>query len=82
MIPEFHGYHLDDDADLTSCSLVVRRVEPPGSRYASKPLDPAQLADFYGRNRDLRVRYVRDLTCGSHFQSTDYEFEYLDGGKR
>jgi predicted methyltransferase len=82
LIPEFHGYHLDDDANLTSCSLVVRRIEPPRGRYASKPLDREQLADFYGRDRDLRVRYVRDLTRGSHFQSTDYEFEYLDGGKR
>lgn len=82
LIPEFHGYHLDDAPDLTSCSLVVHRTEPPGVKYASKQLDEAQLADFYGRNRDLRVKYVRDLTGGSHFPSTDYKLEYLDGEKR
>jgi predicted methyltransferase len=82
LVPEFHRYHLDDAPDLTSCSLVVRRTEPPGARYASQPLDAGQLADFYGRGRDLRVKYVRDLTRGSHFQSTDYEFEHLDGEKR
>lgn len=82
LIPEFHGYHLDDDADLKSCSLVVRRVDKPGARYASRPLDLAELADFYGRSRDLRIKYVRDLTRGERFQATDHEFEYLDGGKR
>jgi N4-bis(aminopropyl)spermidine synthase len=82
LVPEFHRYHLDDVPDLTSCSLVVRRTEPPAGRYASKPLDPAQFADFYGRKRDLQVKYVRDLTQGSRFQTTDYEFEYLDGGQR
>ena len=79
LVPEFHKYHLDDAPDLTSCSMVARRIKSPGTKYASKPLDRAQLADFYGRGHHLRVKYVRDLTHGSHFQSTDYEFERIDG---
>jgi predicted methyltransferase len=81
LLPEFHHYHLDDVPDLTSCSIVIRRAGLPSMKYASKPLEAEQLDNFYGKGKHLRVKYVHDLTRGSRFQSTDYEFELLEGEK-
>lgn len=58
MIPQLHSYHLDDAPDLKSCSLVFRKVEPdavPNTRVTGERLE-----HFYGRNRTLRVHYVRE----------------------
>lgn len=79
LLPEFHHYHLDDVPDLTSCSLVIQRIKAPHSRYNSKPLHGTQLNNFYGKGKHLRVKYVRDLTGGSRFPSTEYKLELLDG---
>jgi len=79
LLPEFHHYHLDDVPDLTSCSMVVQRVKAPLARYSSKRLEEAQLNNFYGKGKHLRVKYVRDLTGGSRFPSTDYKLELIDG---
>lgn len=81
LLPEFHHYHLDDVPDLTSCSIVIRRVGSPPMKYNSRPLETTQLDNFYGKGRHLRVKYVRDLTRGNRFQSTDYKFELPEGEK-
>jgi len=78
LIPEFHHYHLDDKPELTSCSMVVRRIKYHPSAYSSKPLEPSMVTNFYGKALPLRARYVRDLTCGGKFPSRDYEIEPLD----
>ncbi len=77
-LPEFHHYHLDDTPDLTSCSMVVHRVEYRRTAYRSKPLKPSMLADFYGEESPLRVKYIRDLTHGGKVPARDYEAEPLD----
>lgn len=82
LLPEFHHYHLDDAPDLTSCSMVVRRVEYCPTSYASKPLEPSMLTNFYGEESALRVGYVRDLTHGGKLPSRDYEIELLDRGEQ
>jgi predicted methyltransferase len=77
LLPEFHVYHLDDAPDLTSCSMVLQRVEYRRSPYSSQPLEELALANFYGKEAPLRVRYVRDLTHGGKFPSRDYKLEEL-----
>jgi predicted methyltransferase len=80
LLPEFHHYHVDDAPDLTSCSMVVRRVEYQPAPYASRPLPPSMLANFYGEGSPLRVRYVRDLTQGGELPSRDHTMEPLENG--
>jgi N4-bis(aminopropyl)spermidine synthase len=78
LLPEFHHDHLDDDPDLTSCSMVIRRVEYHPRAYASKPLESSMFPNFYGEGSHLQVRYIRDLTQGGKCPSRDYKVESLD----
>lgn len=80
LLPEFHHYHLDDAPDLTSCSMVVRRLEYHPAAYSSDVLAPSVLKNFYGGESPLRVRYIRDLTHGGKFPSRDYKIELLGKG--
>ena len=59
-LPKFHCYHLDDAPELRSCSMIVRKAEPSLGPYASKALEPACRKNFYGNEKPLEVRYVRD----------------------
>ncbi len=81
MIPEFHKYHLDDNPDLTSCSLIARRdaTLPSNLSASSAALPPEDRQNFYGRANPLKVRYVRDLTNGSKFPSRDHRMEAFEG---
>lgn len=72
MIPAFHGYHLDDKPDLTSCSLIGRRMKATKTRSASEPLSDKLRANFYGRGAQLKIRYVRDLRNGGKMASHDH----------
>lgn len=81
MVPEFHKYHLDDSPDLSSCSLLVSRSgsgEKEG--YASMPLDANRLHNFYGAEKPLRIRYVRDLTNGGKLITHDVRMESFERG--
>ena len=50
MLPEFHRYHLDDDPELTSCSLVVeRKSHNLPSEYASEPYRKISSRTFTAR---------------------------------
>ena len=73
MLPEFHRYHLDDAPELTSCSLVVKRVTDVPAEYASEPLPATERANFYGAGRSLTTQYVRDRTNGGKLASRDVE---------
>lgn len=59
LVPSFHQYHLDDEPDLSSCTLVVRRLVCPPLAYRSSKLDPGETDDFYGRGQGIRVEYIR-----------------------
>lgn len=72
MIPEFHTYHLEDDPELTSCSIMLRRIERKTAVYGSSPLNPADLENFYGKNEPLKYQKVKDLTQRKYLQA-DYE---------
>ena len=59
MQPLMHSYHLDDDALLRSCNLFLEAL--PGNRQpdGSRPVDKDRLTNFYGRDQDLRMRYIK-----------------------
>ena len=80
LLPEFHHYHLDDLPELTSCSMVICRVEYSSQEYSSKRLPRSMLLDFYGEESPLRVRYVRDRTRGGKLPSNDHQMELFDNG--
>jgi predicted methyltransferase len=75
MIHEFHRYHLDDSPELTSCCLVVKRLEVEIGPYKSKRLSKDRLDNFYGADSPLLVHYVRDLINGGKLDSRDYQTE-------
>lgn len=81
LMPEVHSYHLDDNPNLRSCNVVLRAL-PGGARATvSAPIrDQARVANFYGRQGDPIVRYVREkvrLDYGKAHES-EYELELLD----
>ena len=76
-LPQFHSYHLDDDPDLMSCSVVAARSGNEGVKGISEPLPKEDLANFYGACSPLRVRYVLDDREDG--VSSDYTFQMLEG---
>lgn len=83
MIPGLHKYHLDDAPELTSCCIVVRDINASASYAKSESLHPDVLANFYGRNHPLKIRYVKDrsgLNLGKAHHSS-YELIPLEDTK-
>lgn len=84
MMPQLHSYHLDDAPELRSCNVLVRPVSDERREAASLPInDPIRLENFYGRNSEPRVRYVREkirLDYGKA-NETEYELEALEVGR-
>lgn len=78
LVPRMHTYHLDDSPDLTSCSLILERLDPTDAMSQHAPLTEAERANFYGRDAPLNVRYVRDLRNGGKFASHDHELVPFD----
>lgn len=72
MVPQFHTYHLEDDPDLTSCSIIFRRIVEKDSEYNSVPLDALTLKNFYGQDVPLIYKGVKDKTMRKH-NEPDYE---------
>lgn len=82
LMPEAHSYHLDDNPNLRSCNLLLRSV--PGNRrdLSSEPIsDQVRLTNFYGRNADPRVRYIRERVRPDYGKAhkDEYELELLEG---
>lgn len=72
MIPKFHTYHLKDAPNLTSCSIMFRRVVDKSGEYSSFPLDREDLKNFYGKDEPLIYQKVKDTT-GRECSPSDYE---------
>ena len=80
MLPEFHHYHLDDSPSLTSCSLIAVRSGAKWVKSTSTPLPKADYEQFYGGDKSLNVKYVRDRLQGGNLDSTDYSTEIFERG--
>lgn len=81
MMPKMHSYHLDDSPDLRSCNLLFKALpdnKPPGP--SARITDPKRLANFYGRDNEPRVKYVREkkrLEYGKRHDD-EYSLEMLE----
>ncbi|MGW7424468.1 bis-aminopropyl spermidine synthase family protein [Streptomyces sp. NPDC054813] len=84
MMPRLHTYHLDDAPDLRSCNLMIKsRPGNPVGPESTSIVDGERLDNFYGRDAELRVRYVREkkrLDYGRANES-EYEFEIVEGDR-
>ncbi len=78
MVPEFHSYHLDDDPNIKSCSIMFRRIGSVNENYGSVALTEDEMEKFYGLNEPLIYKYVKDLTCRKYVQP-DYQLVPLKG---
>lgn len=77
LVPSFQRYHLDDNPDLTSCSIIAVRHGCEGVKSSSLPLTKRELENFYGANNPLAVQYIKDDRAGGKFPSKDYHCEPL-----
>jgi len=59
MLCQLHSYHLDDDPELLSSSVILRRLHDHGTRFKNGPIPPSLLANFYGRTPLEIPHYIR-----------------------
>ena len=83
MIPGLHLYHLDDAPDLRSCNLIVGSLPgntPPGPSTAI--VDKRRLGNFYGRQDNPLVKYIREKKRLDYGKAHDDEYmlEFLEDG--
>lgn len=78
VVPKFHRYHLDDDPELTSCSVIVVRHGEDGVKASSEELPQEYRRNFYGKHSPLSVKYVRDRRMGGKLPSRDHCAEPLE----
>jgi len=75
MMSQTHLYHLDDAPNLRSCNLMLRALpgnKPPAP--SQSVTEPTQLEHFYGRDKHLRVRYVRERKRLDYGKAHDDEY--------
>jgi predicted methyltransferase len=77
MIPCLHRYHLDDSPELTSCCMLARDINAQTSYAKSEPLSAEELANFYGRNNPLKVRYVKERPSLNLGKAQDGSYELI-----
>ncbi|WP_405919710.1 bis-aminopropyl spermidine synthase family protein [Streptomyces longwoodensis] len=81
MMPRLHTYHLDDAPDLRSCNLAIKsRPGNPVGPESESLRDSELLDNFYGRDANLRVKYVREkkrIDYG-HASGDEYSFEFVE----
>jgi predicted methyltransferase len=80
---KLHQYHLDDAPELRSCNLYLTSLPGNGSNLARPSValtDPENLRNFYGRSKEPRVKYVRELKKPDYGKAPEeeYRLEYLD----
>lgn len=71
-----HLYHLDDAPDLRSCNLMIKALPGNAAPGPSQAItDRGELDNFYGRDRTLAVKYVREKTRVDYGKAHDDEYE-------
>ena len=77
MASKLHLYHLDDNPDLRSCNLVLKSLPsnvPPGESSAITNAD--RLDHFYGLNKHIKIKYVREKRRVDYGKAHDDEYTY------
>lgn len=83
MASRVHLYHLDDNPDLRSCNLMLKSLPKTIPPSESKPItDPQRLSHFYGKDRHIRIKYVREKKRVDYGKAHDdeYFYEEFEGG--
>lgn len=82
MMSKMHQYHLPDAPDLRSCNLFLGAL--PTAKDLRRPseaiTDQARLANFYGRDKSPRVRYVREKKRVDYGKAHDDEYSFENFG--
>lgn len=80
MQSHLHQYHLDDAPDLRSCNLFFRARPNRVPVTVSYKLHGSRLGSFYGREKNLRVKYIREVPRVDYGKAPDatYEIEALE----
>ena len=81
MLPKFHHYHLDDNPELTSCSLIALKYDAAKVKSSSYSLPTDELENFYGASSPLSIRYVLDTRKGGSLPSLDYKLRPFAEGE-
>lgn len=77
MASRVHLYHLDDNPDLRSCNLMIKSLPGLAPSQKSEPItDPARLEHFYGKDRAIKIRYVREQKRVDYGKAHDDEYRY------
>lgn len=74
MQPQLHSYHLDDAPNLRSCNLILKALPNNQRPIQSTAVSGTQLANFYGRDRDIVPRYIREKTRVDYGKAHDDEY--------
>lgn len=77
MASKLHLYHLDDNPDLRSCNLVFKSlpgIAPPDESVAITDTD--RLDHFYGLNKHIKIKYVREKKRVDYGKAHDDEYTY------
>ena len=77
MMTKVHEYLLDDAPGLRSCNLMFRSVKGNTPSTVSEPLDAVRMQNFYGRENNLRVKYVRERKTLEYGIAHDDEYELV-----
>lgn len=75
LMSRMHSYHLDDAPNLRSCNLMLKSL--PGTKSpgpSTAVTDAAELENFYGRERKLAVKYVREKVRVDYGKAHDEEY--------
>lgn len=76
MEPRLHAYHLPEAEDLMSCNLVIGSIpgRPPQVEPEADTIEAKLLANFYGRSKEPRVRYVRDRARAASDRAAEQDY--------
>jgi predicted methyltransferase len=82
MASKVHLYHLDDNPDLRSCNLMIKSLPGIAVPQKSEPItDAARLEHFYGKDRAIKIKYVRELKRVDYGKAHDDEYRYEKFGE-
>ncbi len=75
MMPRMHLYHLyDEHAAVKSCNLEISALPGESFPFSSVAASPERLVNFYGRSKELRVKYVKEIKTLDYGNANDDEF--------
>lgn len=75
---KLHSYHLDDAPDLRSCNLFISSLPDNAKRARrSEAASGDRLANFYGKSKEPRVRYVKERKRLDYGMAHEDEYELI-----